>query len=171
VSDINNPYAAPAAQVFRAASVSGLSLAERGSRLAAVIVDSLITFALYLPLLIGVLVSDGRQGDAHETPVALIIGGLISVVGAIALIVYTVQLVSQRGQTIGKRALDIKVVRGDDSPIGLGRSFWLRNFVPALIGIVPLLGPMFSLVDILMIFSDDRRCLHDRIADTKVVKS
>ena len=34
---------------------------------------------------------------------------------------------------------------------------------------VPFVGGLVSLVDALLIFRDDRRCLHDEIADTIVV--
>jgi uncharacterized RDD family membrane protein YckC len=63
--------------------------------------------------------------------------------------------------------LGIKVVRTDGSPASVGRIFWLRNVVNGLIGIVPLYG----LVDVLFIFSESRQCLHDKIADTAVVKA
>jgi uncharacterized RDD family membrane protein YckC len=36
--------------------------------------------------------------------------------------------------------------------------------------IVPLLGLIVAPVDVLFIFRNDHRCLHDLIADTKVVK-
>jgi uncharacterized RDD family membrane protein YckC len=35
---------------------------------------------------------------------------------------------------------------------------------------IPLLGGLFSLVNVCFIFRDDRRCIHDLIADTIVVK-
>jgi len=171
MSDVSNPYAAPAARLSALVSDDRDLPAERGQRLAAVIVDSLAYIATYLPLLVGLVISIASQTDKSDTPVALIIGGVASLACVVGLIGYTIHLVIRNGQTIGKRALGIKVVRLDGSPIGLGRSFWLRNVVPGLLGAIPFFGALVSLVDILMIFGEDRRCLHDKIADTKVIRA
>ena len=63
--------------------------------------------------------------------------------------------------------LGIKVVRADGSKATLGRIFWLRNFVSALLNIVPF----YWLIDCLLIFGDARQCVHDKIADTIVVRA
>ena len=34
---------------------------------------------------------------------------------------------------------------------------------------IPVLGPLFSLVNVCFIFREDRRCIHDLIAGTQVV--
>ena len=73
---------------------------------------------------------------------------------------------SRNGQSIAKKWLDIKVVRTDGSPASLGRIFWLRNVVN---GLINQLVPFYGLVDALLIFSDSRQCVHDKIADTIVV--
>ena len=45
------------------------------------------------------------------------------------------------------------------------------RFVPALLfPEVPFLGSLFALVDTLAIFGRERRCIHDRIAGTKVIE-
>jgi len=77
------------------------------------------------------------------------------------------RLFARNGQTIAKKIVGIKVVRSDGSPASLGRIFWLRNVVNGLLGIIPLYG----LIDILFIFGEQRQCLHDKIADTIVVKA
>jgi uncharacterized RDD family membrane protein YckC len=75
-------------------------------------------------------------------------------------------LVAKRGQSLGKAAVGIKIVRTDGSRAGFWRIAGLRWFVMALgSGVIAFLG----LVDVLMIFRKDRRCLHDLIADTIVV--
>jgi len=67
-----------------------------------------------------------------------------------------------RGQTVGKMAMAIKVVRRDRTPVGPGTA-WLR-----------LVGYLFSTLllfgGFLMIpFDGERRGLHDRLADTVVL--
>ena len=54
---------------------------------------------------------------------------------------------------------------------GFVNGWLLRSFVPGLIGQVPYVGGLFSLVDILCIFGEERRCIHDMIAGTKVVEA
>jgi uncharacterized RDD family membrane protein YckC len=94
-------------------------------------------------------------------------GMLVSLVGTVAWVWITTRSVVANGQTIAKRALGIKVVRTDGTPVSLSRIFWLRNVVNIVLGIVPFYG----LVDVLFIFGAGRRCLHDKIADTIVVKA
>jgi uncharacterized RDD family membrane protein YckC len=67
--------------------------------------------------------------------------------------------------------LGIRVVRRDGSHCGLARIFFARYLPVTLLGAVPFVGGLVSLVDALLIFRDDRRCLHDEIADTIVVKA
>ncbi|HLG57433.1 MAG TPA: RDD family protein [Vicinamibacterales bacterium] len=66
-----------------------------------------------------------------------------------------------------KKLIGIKVVRSDGSAVSLGRLIWMRNVLNWLINIVPLYG----VLDSPFIFAESRQCLHDRIADTIVIKS
>jgi uncharacterized RDD family membrane protein YckC len=91
----------------------------------------------------------------------------LCVVGFIGWAWITLLLVARYGQTIAKRLLEIRVVRSDGSQASLGRIFWLRNVVNALLGIIPL----YALVDLLFIFGERRQCIHDLLADTIVVKA
>jgi uncharacterized RDD family membrane protein YckC len=91
----------------------------------------------------------------------------LGALGSLAVICYQLYLLSTIGQTLCKRWLGIKVVRSDGSPVDLGRLILLRNIVPSLINSA---CGLFFLVDALFIFTDERRCLHDQIADTIVVK-
>lgn len=61
--------------------------------------------------------------------------------------------------------------RSDGSRATLARIFWLRNVVNDAIRFVPVLGPLYGLVDVLMIFGGQRRCCHDYIADTIVIRA
>jgi uncharacterized RDD family membrane protein YckC len=79
----------------------------------------------------------------------------------------TIKYVSANGQSIAKRMLNIKVVRSDGSKASLGRIFWLRNVVNALLAVIPFYG----IIDALFIFGETRQCLHDKLADTIVVKA
>jgi uncharacterized RDD family membrane protein YckC len=84
-----------------------------------------------------------------------------------ALIGLQYLLLALRGQTLGKRALRIKIVRRDGSPASFVHTVILRSLVPQMISVV--VG-VFSVVDYCFVLEKERRCLHDRIADTIVVK-
>jgi len=159
-----NPYAPPRAQVSDVANASDeLELAGRGIRLGAFLLDALIGLILvYLPLIMGGLFDNWGTGTAPRiSPIA----GLLALIGVVVWIWFTVLYVARNGQTIAKKWLGIKVVRSDGSKASLGRIFWLRNVVNALVGIIPF----YFLIDHLVIFSDSRQCVHDKIADTIVV--
>ena len=168
----SNPYAPPRGAVRDVRDPDDVgALAGRGARLGAFFLDAIIAGCLiYGPLLVTVpftRLTEGGLDDNELVATVLGIGGLGMLVGFIVWVVITVRLVARNGQTIAKKLLGIKVVRSDGSPASLGRIFWLRNVVNGLISIIPL----YSLIDILFIFSDERQCLHDKIADTIVVEA
>lgn len=131
-------------------------LAERGDRFVANLVDSLIIF---IPMMGAGFV--GAIFSRYEG-LAILLGTLTS----LGVLGYQASLASY-GQSIGKRMRHIRVVRTDGSRASLGRILVLRNFIPALIG--SFCG-LFGIIDALTIFGEERRCIHDLLADTKVVK-
>jgi uncharacterized RDD family membrane protein YckC len=84
----------------------------------------------------------------------------------VAWIWLTVRYVLRNGQSIAKKMTKIKVVRRDGSPVSFGRIFWMRNVANGILSIIPLYG----LIEVLFIFSESRQCIHDKLADTIVVK-
>jgi uncharacterized RDD family membrane protein YckC len=88
-----------------------------------------------------------------------------------AVLGYQCYLLSTRGQTLGKKWLGIKILKLDGSPPGFPAAVALRVLVNGLIGLIPVVGGIYVLVDTLLIFRDDRRCIHDLIAGTRVVKA
>lgn len=135
-------------------------LAERGTRLAAVMLDQLAVFGpFFLSSIVGAVLG---QGD--EPPLGITAAGVL---GSLAVVVYQLYLLVTVGQSLGKRLLGIKVVRTDGSPVELSRLIFLRNVVPGLLNL-PTCN-VFGLVDVLVIFGAPRRCLHDYIADTQVI--
>ncbi|HEX8435933.1 RDD family protein [Archangium sp.] len=148
------------------ASVSTV-LAEPGSRFVAQLVDS---FAVMLPLVgLGIFAAIAAPSISDPTRRGTVVGValLLGAAGMLCVVGYQLYLLSQIGQTIGKRMMGIKVVRTDGSPVDLGRLILLRNLVPQTIN---AFCGLFSIVDALFIFGAERRTLHDQIADTKVVK-
>ncbi len=169
-----NPYAPPVAPVQDVSDSDGPGeLADRSSRLGAFLVDALILVVAELPTAV---VAFGHLNPAAKTRTEMLMmfknGGLpYSAVLFCVWAVITILFVRRNGQTIGKRAIGIKVVRSDGSKASLARIFWLRNVVNGLPSFIPIVSLIYWLVDTLMIFGESRRCLHDRIADTIVVKA
>ncbi|MEZ5357461.1 MAG: RDD family protein [Candidatus Zixiibacteriota bacterium] len=121
--------------------------AERGSRLLAAIIDAAIVFLIY-----------GIAFSINEP--------MFVPFGIIGLVAYQGYLLTVFGQTIGKKVMNIKIVKIDtDENGGFVTNFLLRFLLNAILGFIPLYG----LVDVLFIFRDDRRCIHDMIAGTRVV--
>ncbi|WNG24248.1 RDD family protein [Cystobacter fuscus] len=135
-------------------------LADRGTRFVAVLVDQVALVApIFVCSFLGILLSD-------NTPSVMALLGL-GVLSTLGVAGYQLYLLATVGQSLGKRMMHIKVVRTDGAPVDLARLIFLRNVVPVLIGMCT--WNVFSLVDTLCIFTEQRRCLHDHIADTQVI--
>ena len=159
-----NPYAPPTTDLDGGlgpqSDPSGQIPAERGTRLGAVLLDGLVTLGVALP---GGAISLLLNGDGK------FLGYGIAGLAVLALGIYQIVLISTTGQSLAKKWLHIKIVKIDGSPVTFGSGVGMRSWLPGLIGAVPYVGSIFSLVDALYIFGDERRCLHDRIAGTKVI--
>ena len=118
-----------------------------------------------------------RMNPAVLRSVLLVLFGValglrsVPALGMIALAVYQLVLLYRSGQTVGKKIVGIRIVRPDGGRASFPRLLFLRYLVPGLIGAIPLVGFLFALVDALFIFAEDRRTLHDKIADTIVVNA
>lgn len=181
-----NPYAAPRANLTDERQPRKLRLAERGTRLGASIFDGLI-----FGIAGGAAMIVGDMILRDPTLSLLVFGATLGLLG-----LYTIVLLSTRGQTIGKRMLGIKIVRTDGAPAGFVRAVLLRIGVLVAVGAAISLaidGPeafaagndtkfpepttadyiafAISIGGVLLIFGAARRCLHDYIAGTIVVKA
>ena len=138
-------------------------LADRITRLGAQLLDSLVALLMVLP---GLLIMLSNESGSDNSAVGILV--LFS--GIIFIVICQAYLLSTRGQTIGKRALRIKIVsNSDESNPGFFRIILLRGVAPAIIEYIPIVGSIFALVDIIFIFGKERRCIHDYFASTKVI--
>jgi len=138
-------------------------LASRSTRLLAHILD---TFFSVLPVVISFVLTQSSEESPATTKLRLILW----IAGTLVCIILQMTLLSVRGQTVGKLVVGVRIVNDEDecNP-GFYRAVVLRSIVPSLIGALPCFGFLFALVDVLWILGEDRRCLHDLIAGTKVV--
>lgn len=170
-----NPYAPPTADIHQGAQL-GLDgqyvLADRGTRLGAALIDGLLLFAAMLPagvILAFMVYASTSGGSMRNNEFAIF--GLMGVMGlmVLAFMGYQWYLISTTGQSLAKRWMGIKIVRIDGTPVNFVNGVILRSWVMGLLGNIPVLGPIASLVNPLMIFGEERRCLHDHIAGTRVI--
>ncbi len=147
--------------------------ATRISRLGAVLVDGLVGFAplgailLLLPLLL-------LKGGTSTLLILLAVAALV----AVAVLITQIVLVARRGQTIGKKVLGIRMITSAGDIPSVWRVFFLR-WLPFVVvaAVVEYMvkvrgvGNLVYVVDALLIFQPNRRCLHDLLADTHVIKA
>jgi uncharacterized RDD family membrane protein YckC len=172
-----------------ALSPGGAPLADFGSRLLAVIIDGailtgvlmvialpVISFFLYSRMSDLTTATDPYTGDPDPSaffanffvPILLIELGII----AIALVVeyfYYVEMLYRSGQTIGKKALKIRVVPIDPAAT-LTRGMAAKRF--AIEFLVGTIVPFFRYLDGLWQLWDKpyQQTLHDKVARTVVIK-
>lgn len=169
-ASMTNPYAPPQAVVQDVVDpAEGILLADRSTRLGAAMLDGLIIGALmYGPMVVGFMLASPAPGsDPNAMLGGIKVGLWFAGVGFVAWLWITIKLLKANGQSIGKKACGIKIVRRDYSPVSVSRVIWLRNVVNTIIGIIPLYG----VIEVLFIFGEARRCVHDHLADTIVIKA
>jgi len=130
-------------------------IAGRGLRLLATLIDALLVpvFAIALMWVSGVL-EDARDYANH--PGLRILG-----LGLASYLLLNGWLLWRHGETVGKRLLGIQIVRqGSALPAPLWRLLLLRS--PVFL--------VLPVIDELPIFTRHRKCLHDWVAGTQVVR-
>jgi uncharacterized RDD family membrane protein YckC len=172
-----NPYAAPTARVVDVVESGDLILADRGTRLGAAILDTLVGVGpiAVVGIVAAIMLPASQRAGVDKSTVVIGIIAILVFAILIAVLIVNMVLLHRYGQTIAKRWLNIKIVRTDGSRCGLTRVIFARWLPVAVLnwifGLIPIVGVFLNLVDPLMIFRNDYRCLHDLIADTIVVKA
>lgn len=104
--------------------------------------------------------------DLEQTQFQITIA-LISIVGFMTINGY---LIYNHGQTVGKKICNIKVLSNKGVPIS-GNHYVAKRLLPMWIASqIPIVGQFISLIDSVLIFRKNKKCLHDDIAGTIVVK-
>lgn len=128
-------------------------------RFAAMIVDNFIFgiafYAIMIPMVI--VIGPGLRGAPQAGLILMFYAAFFGL-----LVVYQVVLVGKFGGTPGKLALGLRIVNGDGTPVSylkaLGRAFaFFLSALPMYIGFI------------MAAFDDEKRALHDRICDTRVI--
>ena len=148
-----------------------IKLATRGLRLLAFMIDIaivwvistfIIKFGTFFSLDFGKLF----MGDQEYIKALFLVTILSS-----CLIYFIVNgyLLRKHGQTVGKKIIGIKITDLKGKTPSLTKSYLLRFLLPSLICSMPVLGIFLWFTDVLFVFGKNKRCIHDYIADTKVM--
>jgi uncharacterized RDD family membrane protein YckC len=143
-----------------------LELASLGRRLVAQFVDGLILAIPLLILFFAIAIPGGmfkELGRSEPSPVYWMFQGFLTLGSAAFGIAYEGTMLSKGGQTVGKKLLHIKVVTPDGNDI-TGSQAWTRAVVRFALGMFCL-----GIVDYLIAFGQERACIHDLAARTRVV--
>ncbi|MFI9718042.1 RDD family protein [Streptomyces sp. NPDC052396] len=97
----------------------------------------------------------------------------LSILISVVYFVYEGLMLTARGQTVGKMAMNIRVAMLDNGAIPAGNPGWTRAAVYNLPQIVPCCGFVFWLVNVLWCTWDQpyHQCVHDKAAKTVVVST
>ena len=160
-----NPYQPPQAELSTESSYDSPQLAGRGQRFGAALIDGLIGGAMAIPIIL-ILGTWNYIKAGSQPPLSLTL--LSGVLGFAAFILVHGHFLNAYGQTVGKRLVGIRIVKLNGDLPGFQTLIVARYLPITLVSMIPFAGGLFSLVDILFIFRQDRRCVHDLIAGTRV---
>lgn len=161
-------------------ALAHLILAPVGSRILAAIIDQLLFSLVFVPVFIAIGIEHFNPEKIKTTadymqlleqvPQTTLI---TTVFLSIGLLVIQLFLLAKRGQSLGKLALGIRILDYHSKKIPsalniIGLRTLLFNFSYNL----PFIGLMILIADIaLLLFAPENRSLHDKVANTYVVKA
>jgi uncharacterized RDD family membrane protein YckC len=135
-------------------------------RVGAKIIDVIILWALgFVVSLLGGFFIAGSPPSGGQIPVRFIAGSvLIAMVSWVIQIAYPIYFLGKYSATLGKMACGLKVVRSDGEKISYARACG-RTFAEFLSSIILGIGYIMVALD------GEKRALHDRICDTRVIRA
>jgi uncharacterized RDD family membrane protein YckC len=134
------------------------------------IILSIVGLIVRIPL--GIVMGGIGIGLSNTQDPAAALAALPALFGAIGLsflistiigFLYEVYFLSSKGATPGKMALGLKVIKADGTPLTMGTAVG-RYFAYILSSLTLAIG------FIIAGFDDQKRSLHDRLCDTRVIK-
>ena len=160
-----NIYEAPAAELENETNtVDALPLARRRARFVSAMIDGLIA-SVPSWILIFILGYDKFFDESLVNPYAVASGFLT----AIVYMAINYRGLTSSGQTIGKRIMNNKVVDLEGNVPSSKQIFKRYGFYLGT-GLIPVIGGLFVLINELFILGREKRCLHDQVAATRVVR-
>lgn len=165
-----NPYAAPGIPDSgmlppHRNDLIDAKLAGRANRFGARLIDGIVSLVVTGPL----MYATGYFQRAVDQTLGIAEVALWSVGGLVLFVVIHGYFLATRGQTVGKMAAGIRIVDRDTRQIpSLGKILFARELPMGIVGLIPVIGGLLALVNVLFIFGAERRCVHDMIGNTLV---
>ncbi len=163
----NNVYSTPQSQLVDQVDDSEKPLASRWARLGASIIDSIIMMVVLVPVM---YLTGGFDGIMEGRQPGFVYSFGIGILSFIVFFAINYRFLVANGQTIGKKVLEIKIVDLNGNVPAFQPQLLIRYAVYLLSGQIPVVGQIFSIVNVLFIFGKEKRCIHDLAAKTKVVQ-
>jgi uncharacterized RDD family membrane protein YckC len=137
-------------------------------RFLALVLDAIFLSIAMFPIRMGMSMVGLGIGAASygATPLEIFTAAYFSWATAISFalgIAYQVFFISQKGATLGKMIMGVKVVTANGGPVSVGRAFG-RYFACYLSGLTLCIGYIIAA------FDDQKRALHDHICNTRVIR-
>jgi uncharacterized RDD family membrane protein YckC len=152
-------YTPPA---YQPGPAPGIRYSSRLGRFIAYLIDGFVLGILVgIPYFIGImLLTVGVSGDSS---IMAVIGGVVMLIGAIIGLAYRPWMWSRGGQTVGYKAMRLRVVRAvDGGPVSGGQA--IARFLGYIISAIFYLGFIWIL------FDEKRQGWHDKLASTVVIE-
>lgn len=163
----DNNFKAPEAELLTEDNDSGPELASRWARLWGSLIDGLIMLVILVPIMFFTGFFAMIQSGTEPSFLFNILMLLVSVCVFLA---FNFNLLKNQGQTIGKKVMGTKIV-GINNEKALMEDHILKRYLTYFLpGQIPIIGSIFSLINLLFIFGPEKRCIHDLAGKTKVVK-
>jgi uncharacterized RDD family membrane protein YckC len=166
--EVFTPAAAPAA--WTPSSRSAVPLAKPADlfeRFIAKCIDYF--FQLVVPFATGLMFAMISSLIVENQNTSMAVYTTTLLVLAIGVAVTQWILIARRGQSIGKHFMRIRLAnRHNDKVPDFIQSVVIRLWLVNLINVV---FPVFYLIDVCLVFFEDRRCVHDIMASTRVIRA
>lgn len=171
----SNPYQTPKTfEPIGQCRIHDGELASRWKRFAGNLIDSFLVALAALPFYAGLLFTymyiNPEYVDQPVTVMSELVETAVFFVWfAVMFIVINGYLLANRGQTVGKMLLKTKIVSDEGKLVPLS-SLLLKRYVWVwIMQLIPIVGRLGNLINALAIFRENKKCIHDDIAGTKVI--
>lgn len=148
--------------------VHQLELASIGQRFVALFIDGLILGIPLGLLLVGIIFATVASSSGAEAPEEVVGGLMIAIQFGVTFlmigvwILYEGTMLSRGGQTLGKKIMKLKVVTPEGNELTRGQAYG-RAAIRQLISL------FCAIIDYAPALGQDRTCIHDMAAKTRVV--
>lgn len=164
----NNVFETPESDLTPETLTNQPELGSRWARLGAAIIDAIVIMLIVIPIqyFLGAFDNlDAEVGMFDNIGYNLLMGLL----GVLIYLIINGNLLLSQGQTVGKKLVGTQIV--NDSTFQMANKGEIIKRYGTYFGcnLVPVIGGLLSLINILFIFGSTKQCLHDKVGGTVVI--